>query len=383
MNPFKYGTIVTGKDFADRKDELKLLIQELTSGQNMILYSPRRYGKSSLMINVLEALKNNGILTAYIDMYGCVFLSDLVDDLVEKTVLPAYGTLEKTSKFLRSAFSGIRPEFTVNSDGSFKVSLKKEVASQGEKAVLDKILDAPEQLAKAKGKPLVVVFDEFQEIVNLDGDVLENLMRSHFQHHEHVSYVFMGSKRHILEEIFEDANRPFYRFAKPFPLGKIPIKEFKQFITTKFEETNIHIDSATIDLMLKFTDGHPYFTQQLCHELWNLAYENKTVKEVDVTKAIQELLRIHKDLFVKQWDTLTIHQKKLLVGLSWEERVTKIYASSFIEKYELISSSHVYRAMEPLLKDGTVEKIDDTYSLTDVFFKEWVKSKTRGTTSVD
>lgn len=383
MNPFKYGTIVTGKDFADRKDELKMLVQELTSGQNMIVYSPRRYGKSSLMINVLETLKKNGILTAYIDLYGCVFLSDLVDDLVEKTVLPAYGTLEKTSKFLRSAFSGIRPEFTVNSDGSFKVSLKKEVAAQGEKAVLDKILDAPEELAKAKDKPLVVVFDEFQEIVNLDGEVLENLMRSHFQHHEHVSYVFMGSKRHILEEIFEDANRPFYRFAKPFPLDKIPLNEFKKFITTKFKETNIHIDESTIDLSLKFTDGHPYFTQQLCHELWNIACENKTVNETDVNKAIQELLRIHKDLFVKQWDSLTIHQKKLLVGLSGEEQVTKPYASAFIEKYELISPSQVYRALEPLLKDGTVEKIDDTYSLTDVFFKEWIKSKTRSVTAVD
>lgn len=380
INPFKYGTIVTGKDFADREDELKLLIKELTSGQNMVLYSPRRYGKSSLIINVLEMLKKNDIITAYIDLYGCVFLSDLVDKLVEETVLPAYGTIDKASKFLRSTFSGIRPEFTLNSDGSFKISLKKEVAAQGEKSVLDKILDAPEHLAKAKGKNLVVVFDEFQEIVNFDGKVLENLMRSHFQHHKEVSYVFMGSKRHILEQIFEDPNRPFYRFAKPFPLSKIPIKEFKKFIMKKFKETGIEIDSSTIDELLDFTDGHPYFTQQLCHELWNIASENKIAKKEDVKKAILEILRIHKDLFIKEWDSLTIHQKKLLVGLSWEDSVTKLYASSFVEKYELSSSSHVYRAMEPLLKEGTVEKIDDVYSITDIFLKEWIKSKTRATT---
>jgi hypothetical protein len=112
----------------------------------------------------------------------------------------------------------------------------------------------------------------------------------------------------------------------------------------------------------------------------DIASENKVAKKEDVKKAISEILRIHKDLFIKEWDSLTIHQKKLLVGLSWEDTVTQLYASSFIEKYELISSSHVYRAMEPLLKEGTVEKIDDVYSITDIFFKEWIKSKTRETT---
>jgi len=375
-NPFKYGVIVTGEDFADREKELKLLVKELTSGQNILLYSPRRYGKSSLMMMVLEILQKKGIMTALIDLYGCISLSDLIDKLVEETVVPAYDTMDKIVNFLKSALSGFRPEITVNPDGSMKISYRKEVTSAGEKYILPEVLDAPEKLAKAKNTPLIVVFDEFQEITNFNGTQLENLMRTHFQHHKHVTYVFMGSKRHIMEQMFGDANRPFYRFAKPFPLGKIPIEEFGNFILEKFKQTGIAIDPSIVDSLLAFTDGHPYFTQQLCHELWNISSERGVVQKNDIEKAIAAILRIHDDLFVRIWDPLTVPQKKLLVGMSVEDGVSAVYSMSFIEKYELISPSHVARAIDQLLKDGTVEKVNDAYTLTDIFFKEWIKTKT-------
>lgn len=376
-NPFKYGVIVTGEDFADRKKELKLLVKELTSGQNMLLYSPRRYGKSSLMMMVLELLQKKGIMTAFIDLYGCVSLSDLVDELVEETVVPAYGTMDKIVNFLKSALSGFRPEITVNpDDGSLKISYRKEMAIAGEKNFLPEVLDAPEKLAEAKNKPLVIIFDEFQEITNFNGSRLENLMRTRFQHHKHVTYVFMGSKRHIVEQMFGDANRPFYRFAKPFPLGKIPVEEFKDFIVEKFKETEITIASSTINSLLAFTDGHPYFTQQLCHELWNIAGERGSAAEDDIEKAIAVILRIHNDLFFRIWESLTVPQKRLLVGMSIEESVPSVYSMSFIKKYELTSPSHVKRAIEPLLEDETIEKVNDAHALTDIFFKEWIRGKT-------
>lgn len=375
-NPFKYGGIVTGEDFADREKELKLLIKELTSGQNILLYSPRRYGKSSLMMMVLELLQKKGVMTAFIDVYGCVSLSDLIDKLIEETVVSAYGTMDKIVNFLKSALSGFRAEVTINPDGSLKISYRREIAAAGEKQVLPKVLDAPEKLAKAKNKSLVVVFDEFQEITNLNGTLLENLMRTHFQHHKHVTYVFMGSKRHLMEQMFGDANRPFYRFAKPFPLGKIPIEKFEIFIQKKFKQAKIAVDPSIIGLILAFTDGHPYFTQQLCHEVWNIASERGRVPESDIEEAIAAILRMHNDLFIRIWDSLTVPQKKLLIGISVEGNISSAYSSSFINKYELISPSHVERAIDPLLKDGTIEKANGAYALSDIFFKEWIKTKT-------
>lgn len=374
-NPFKYGMIVTDEDFADREKELKLLVKELTSGQNILLYSPRRYGKSSLMVMVLKLLQKRGTMTSMIDLYGCISLPDFIDKLVKETVVPAYRTTDKLINFLKSSLSGLRTDVTINPDGSTTVSFKKEIAGSGEKHILREVLDAPEKLAKAKSKPLVLVFDEFQEITNFDGTRLENLMRTHFQQHENVTYVFMGSKRHIMEQMFGDVNRPFYKFAKPFPLGKIPVKEFKKFIQKKFKQTQIAISSSLVDVILAFTQGHPYSTQQLCHELWNIANGRKEVKKIDMEKAVATLLEIHNDLFVRIWDSMTVAQRKLLFGLAMEDEVSAVYSTSFIKKYDLVSASHAQRAIEPLLKDGTVVRVNDSYTFADIFFKEWLRAK--------
>lgn len=374
-NPFKYGTIVTDEDFADREREMKILIKELTNGQHILLYSPRRYGKSSLIVMVLKKLQKRGIMTSMIDLYGCVSISDFIDKLVEKTVVPAYGTTSKIIKFLKSAFSGLRADITLKHDGSTKISFKKEVASYGAKHTLHQVLDAPEILAKAKNKPLVVVFDEFQEITNFDDAKLENIMRTLFQHHKNVTYVFMGSKRHIMQQMFEDINRPFYKFAKPFPLDKIPTKEFKKFILEKFKQTQIEISPSTVDKILGFTQGHPYFTQQLCHELWNIANGSKKVQENDIEKAVTTLTEIHNDLFSMIWDSSTFPQRKMFIALAMEDKASSVYSTAFIKKYELKSASHARRAIEQLLTNGTVERVNGSYTVTDIFFKEWIKSR--------
>ena len=230
-------------------------------------------------------------------------------------------------------------------------------------------------MAKAKKKPVVIVFDEFQEISNMNGLGIEKKMRSHFQRHDSVAYVFCGSKKHIMEEIFGQERRPFYKFAKPFPLGKIPKKDFAQFIHRKFKDTNVSIDSDTIESILTFTDGHPYFTQQLCHELWNIASETKKVGEGDLIQAIKEILQMHSDYFIRIWDSLARTQRKLLVAFAHEGRVVSIYSSSFIEKYGLISRSHVQKAIGYFEKEGLVEKTNGAYHISDVFLNEWIKTR--------
>ncbi len=326
---------------------------------------------------VLDQLQKKSVLTAFIDLYGCVSEADLVNKLIEKSVIPAYDTMDKVLNFLKSSLSGVRPELTISSDGSVKVRFTRESQGLGEKE-LSEVLDVPEKLAKAKGMRLVVFFDEFQEITNLDGVRLEKLMRASFQHHKFSTYVFMGSKRHIIEQMFENVNEPFYRFAKPFPLGKIPVPEFRSFILSRFVETQIRIDPSIVDSILSFTDGHPYFTQQLCHELWNIACEKGVVGELDMKRAVENILSLHNDLFLRIWDSMTLSQRRLVIALSLESSVPLIYALAWIKKYGLQSASHVKRAVNQLVKIGTVEKLDGNYYLPDIFFKEWVKAKFEG-----
>lgn len=375
VNPFKYGTIVTEDDFTDRQKEIEQLVRDLTSGQNIILYSPRRYGKTSLILRVLKILQNKGMITSFIDLYGCISISDLIDKIIEETVVPAQGTLQRIGDSLRKWFSNLRPVITLNPDESISVSYKREAQAMGEEKVLSQILDAPDKVAKAKRESVVVVFDEFQEISNMNGLRIEKMMRSHFQRHRHVAYVFSGSRKHILEEIFGLERRPFYKFAKPFSLGKIPKKDFTQFIHKKFKETGVSIDSKAIQSVLDFTDGHPYFTQQLCHELWNIASETKKVENGDLAQAIKRIQQMHSDYFIRIWDSLAYIQRKLLVAFAKEERVTSPYSKPFIKRHNLTSASHVKKALDFLEKDGLVEKADETYYIGDVFLNEWLKTR--------
>lgn len=374
-NPFKYGRIVTGEDFADREKEIEQLLKDLKSGQNILLYSPRRYGKTSLIINVLNVLLKEKIITVFIDLYGCISISDLVDKIIEETVIPAQGTVQKVADFLKGWISNLRPEIALNPDGSIDISLKKEVQALGAEKVLSQILDAPQKLAETKKRPVIVVFDEFQEISNMDGLNIEKTMRSRFQNHKNVTYLFAGSRKHLIDEIFGQEKRPFYKFAKPFPIENIPRRDFAKFIHRKFKETKILIDPKTIELVLDFTKGHPYFTQQLCHEIWNIASEINEVKEADLAEAIKTILYQHGDYFTRIWDSLALSQRKLMFALAQENKVTSVYSTFFIEKYDLTSASHVKKAVDYLEKEGIIEHDAGAYYIGDIFLNEWVKDK--------
>lgn len=374
-NPFTYGKIVSGDDFADRAKECRELFEDLIGGQSVLLYSPRRYGKSSLIFRVLDQLKEKGILTSYIDVYGCVTLTDFIDKIFQGTVVPAQGSLQRISDFLKEQLSGLSPEVTLNSDGSISVSFKKEAIAQGTEKVLTKILDAPQKLAEAKKKRVVVAFDEFQEIAGLDGLGLEKAMRSSFQRHKGVTYLFAGSKQHIMTEMFGQERRPFYKFAKSFPLKNIPREGFSDFISDKFKRTGISVGSEVVQSILEFTQGQPYLTQQLCHELWSIGNERrKIIQEEDIKAALTTILSQHGDYFSGIWDTLPPSQKRLLTAIAEEKEVKNLYSIDFVSKYFLISSSHVRKAVQALEKAAIVDHSDGVYFIEDALFREWIET---------
>lgn len=215
---------------------------------------------------------------------------------------------------------------------------------------------------------MIVAFDEFQEIDVLDGVALEKLMRSKFQYHRNVVYLFMGSKRHLLQEIFSEEGRAFYKFGKPMTLGFIPKEEFAAFISRKFGEGGGSISEDAIECVLNVTGGHPYYTQQLCYGLW---FISKNIKDASlVEKAIQEIL-VHEQVnYLKIWDELSILQRRLLIGLSREEH-PNIYSAGFIDKYKLRAPSRVQRALESLESKGII----DGNKIIDIFFGEWLKGE--------
>lgn len=219
-NPFKYGVEVTGNDFVDREKELVELRKELLSGKSVVLYSPRRLGKSSLLKELFRGMKRDTI-TVYVKLYGTGSREAFARKIAEGVITNAYRTVDRMRAALGS-LKELRPNLVLTPEGDVRLEIGRRVAARG----LEEVLDLPERIAEKRGVRLVVAFDEFQEIGLLDGLELEKLMKAKFEEHKRTAYVFAGSKRHLLHEIFTDEGRPLFKFARPMELDNIPRGEF-------------------------------------------------------------------------------------------------------------------------------------------------------------
>ncbi|MFQ5908575.1 MAG: ATP-binding protein [Thermoplasmata archaeon] len=370
-NPFPFGRVVTGEDFADREPELAELIRDLEAGQSILLISPRRYGKTSLMVEALRRLEKRGHLTALVDLFGSVTPTDLAERFTREVVVRHYTRMESLARFLREGLGRLRPELTLHPDGTVGLGLRREAEALGEEVVLEEVLDAPQALATREKRRLMVVLDEFQEIGNLDGEWLLKLIRSKIQHHDAVSYAFTGSKKHALEQIFADPSGAFYRSARPHGLGRIPPGPFGEYIAARFDATHLRLPEGMVERILGLTEGHPYFTQQLCHEMWNLGTARGAVSEEDFEGAIERILENQGELYAQIWDGLSRYQRRMLRALA-TGGTDSPYASAFIKRNRLTSASHAKRSLGGLLEKQLVEKEDGTYRVADLFLREWV-----------
>ncbi|UCH88395.1 MAG: ATP-binding protein [Thermoplasmata archaeon] len=362
-NPFLYGTVVTGKNFVGRSIELKLLQKELTVGKSLILYSERRLGKTSLLMEFI-ARKRRNIIPVYIDLYGMTTKEDLGKQIVNKVINNAYTKIEKIKGSVKNFLKSLKPKLILSPDGNVTIDVTVE-KKFGEDEFVE-ILDFPQKVAEEKKVRIIMIFDEFQEISLMDGVALEKQMRARFQHHKNVSYVFSGSREHMLKQIFEEQTRAFYKFARPMKLGPIPAEDFRPFISLKFKRTGGKASDEIIDNILDYTGGNPYLTQYLCHEVWYIT-KNPKWKEV-IDAAVENIVAQQSIGYEHIWDELkSRHQRSLLIAIANEGKPS--YSSEFIEKYRLKSQSNVEKSLK-MLKNRRI--LDEEGRLKDIFFKEWL-----------
>lgn len=352
------------KDFIDREKTINELKQDLLSGQSVILYSQRRIGKTSLILELFSRMK--GTIPVYIDISGITTKRDIAKIIVLKTIEASHTTIDRIIETVKEFLEKLKPKIIVeNGKASIEISYDRSVVDEG----LIEALDLPQRIAEKRGKKVIVAFDEFQEIALIDGEEMEKLMRSRFQMHDKVSYIFAGSRKHIIREMFESKSKAFFKFGKMILLGNIPKEEFFVAIKNRFEETGKSIKGEFVNKILEITGGHPYYTQQLCHELWYLT--EKKVEESLIEESVENILSHNNDAFELMWQSVrTNMQKSLLIGMCKEENAN-FYSEDFIKKYELKSYSHVQKCLKALEKKEIIEN----NNFTDIFFKEWIRGR--------
>lgn len=369
-NPFLFGEVVSGENFADREKEIEELTSDLKSGQNVIIFSPRRYGKTSLIKEVLKQLSIDYI-TVYCDVYSATSKEKFVEIYTRELAKATSTRLEEALKTIREYIPSIQLKLVFDSSmemPELEVGLgrtKKELDSH-----IGSLFDYPQKIAEKKNKRVIVVFDEFQELAKLNGDWLFKELRSKIQHHDKVTYVFMGSKRHLFREIFADKNNPLYHIGKLFPLEKIPKKEFAEFIKDKLKD--FEIEEGVIDEILEFTDGHPSYTQQICHTLWEICVKDKKITRTDVERSKDLTIKSLEATYETIWDQLTPNQRATLVAIAIE-KPENIYTEDYRIRHKLSSVPTLQTTIKALLKRDLIVRTKDGYDIADPFMAKWLR----------
>src|SRR5262245_57770634 len=277
-NPFRYGALALDDAFTDREAEVAELLSDVMNGQDVVVFAPRRYGKSSLVWRVSEQAIAQDVLVAHVNLMTTPTTERLAEKLAETIHDDLASILFRTRERLR-VFSGLRitPIVTVDPmSGKLGFSFDAGRQPQDLDATLERLLELPGQLAAERGRTVALVLDEFQEVVDVDPN-LPRLMRSVFETQPDVAHVYLGSKRHLLERIFNDENEPFWRSAKQMELGVIAPAAFADYIRAQFARTGRPVELAVVERVLAITRGHPYATQELCYFLWGETDEGGVV----------------------------------------------------------------------------------------------------------
>ncbi len=369
-NPFVFGKEVVGEHFCDREEEIRQIEEAVKSSQNMILYSDRRMGKTSLMKEVIRRNRDDEIIYVFIQTYRATSKTELAEQFANEVFTSSYTTIDKMKNAVNDFLQRWRPRLELQGDKISIDMLSRNI--KGKDKELKEVFKLPQKVAEENKCKMAVFFDEFQEINELGGDRLQKLMRSKFQEQQDVSYLFSGSKRSVLRDVFDNPDKPFYRFGTIKELGPIGKEEFSKFIEDKFRETDMQISEETVDSILSITVGQPFDTQQLCREIWDLKKEENDSGKTDlVERAIERIISQNFDLYEARWIDLTRNQKTLLRALANEsEKGVKVTSQKFIEKYDMPTTAHASRAKEALQQKGLIRK-DRTF--IDKFFEEWIR----------
>jgi len=356
-NPFKFGSVVDDPFFTNRLEELAKIQAILNSSNHLIMISPRRFGKTSL---VNKAVKTNNRKMLFLDLQ----LINSIEDFAAQYLRRIYRIFpsERIKQFIRNF--RIIPTLSINAvSGEMEISFQNTGAGL---PLLEDALNLLDQLSDPDNRT-IVVFDEFQDIMRL-GIGIDRKLRSIMQLHQNINYIILGSQESMMREIFEKKKSPFYHFGQLFPLPKIGKENFKSFINAGLNNISNNPDQIA-DEILNFTDGHPYYTQQLAYTIWNILNQGQMVHK-PVELAISETVQIHDFDFERLWATIKNTDKKTLITLA--QRNINQTITPLARAANIGPVSTVFSSLKRLMQTGNVIKSEHGYEIDDPFFKRWI-----------
>ena len=366
---FVYGVSVGGNNFTDRTKESHRLKMNFENGLNVVLISPRRMGKTSLVKHVQEIVDKSLIQTVFVDIYDCRseydFYNKFAESLLKQTANKMELALENIKRFLVRLAPKVSFSPDLTSEYSFSLGITPKEYSPEE------ILALPELLAKQIGKHIVVCIDEFQQIGEWpDSLYVQKRMRGVWQHQQHVSYCLFGSRQHMMTNIFQNKRMPFYQFGEPNYLQPIPTADWIPFIQSKFKEKDLTISEVYVTRICEIVRNQSSYVQQLA---WNVMLNTDVDVTEDVIKqGVSDLLDQCTPLFMEQLNSLTTYQMNFLRAIN-DGQHDQWTSQEVMGKYNLGTKSNISKMQKLLLEKDFIERREDGLYLSDPVLQLWLR----------
>ena len=370
---FVYGVAVSDYNFIGREQETKRLLDNFRGGINVILMSPRRLGKTSLVKHVCNKLDEEDIITVYLDIFGCKseydFYNKLAAEVLKQTASKLELWLEEAKEFIYRLTPKISFSPEPNADFAISLGITPKTHTPEE------VLGMAKKIAIKKGKRIVICIDEFQQIGEMaNSKQIQARLRTVWQHQKQVSYCLFGSKHHLMSAIFLHRSMPFYQFGDIISLDKIATVDWVEYIVSHFADGKRTISRALAEDICRFTENYSAYVQQLSWLVFTQKEEGETVTEEDVKQAMNDLLATNEILFMQMIEPLSEYQLNFLRAIA--SGVTKDFGLSEVrEEYKLGSYSNINRLKTALLERDLIEKRGAETVMTDPVFAKWIKRK--------
>ena len=372
-NPFSVKEYKGKNYFCDREAELEKILTNIKNGIDTTLVSPRRMGKTGLIYRLFEQINETGdVETIYVDIYPARSLSDFVKLLAE-AILVKFPEKTSIGKLFIEFIKGFKPLIgydVLTGEPQIQISYQSDQEKEYTLQGLFRFLDMQDT-------KIVLAIDEFQQITDFPEKNIEALLRTYTQQLKNIRFIFCGSRKSMMIDLFSNAKRPFYASTQYLVLDKIDLASYKAFITGKFTENDIRIEDDAVDYILSWTRQHTFYTQSVCNRIYSM--DEKVVSIQLVKRACNELLKRSEAVFFQFRQLLTPGQWNFLIAVAKEGEVTQLTAQKFIASYEIGTPANARRISRSLIDKElileTANKKGSKYQVYDVFLSRWLESE--------
>lgn len=369
-NPFIVGGYISPHYFCDREIETEQLIRNVTNGRNIVIISIRRMGKTGLIQHCFyqNEIKEN-YYTFFIDIYATASMREFVfalgKEIFEKLKPKGMRFIERFFTVITSLRAGFKLDSTTG-EPTFDIGLGD---IQTPETTLDEIFAYLEQA----DKPCIVAIDEFQQIGNYAEKNVEATLRTKIQHCRNARFIFAGSQKHIMMNMFNSPARPFYQSVNMMHLERISLDKYKPFVEKLFLENGKDIEGKLIDEVYTYFEGHTWYVQLMFNELYILTEKGSLCDSSLLGTALTNILQMQDFTYQEVFSRLPEKQKEVLIAIGKEIKAAGITSGKFIKKYKLNTPSSVQAALKGLLEKNLVSQEQNYYEISDKLLGVWLR----------